>query len=101
MLSRLSEDLLHSAGLVFVGDVDVGLHGLVAGVAGPFHDGLDADAGGEGGADEGAAGRVGRETLPFGQGLLDTLAADEPGTGHGRVDSAHFTELFDVDIDRV
>ena len=37
--------------LVFCGDVDVGLHGFVIGMAGEFHHNLRRDADGEGHAD--------------------------------------------------
>ena len=38
----------HLAGLDAVDDVDVGLHRLVVGVAGPFHHDVGRDASGEG-----------------------------------------------------
>ena len=38
----------HLAGLDAVDDVDVGLHRLVVGVAGPFHHDVGRDAAGEG-----------------------------------------------------
>ena len=47
-------DFCHSVGLGAGGDVDVGFHGFVVGVAGPFHDYLGRDAAGDGEADEGA-----------------------------------------------
>lgn len=94
------EHLHHRAGLVLVGDVNVGFHGLVAGVACPLHDGLGVDAGGECGADEGAAGGMGGEALPFRDGLLMSLPSGEPHSGHRCIDPAHFAELLDMDIDR-
>lgn len=52
-------ELSHSLALLGLGNVDVGLHGGVVGVAGPFHDDVGGDAHGEGVAYEGAAAGVG------------------------------------------
>lgn len=50
-----------------------GLHGLVVGVAGPFHDDVGSDAHGEGVNDEGAAACMGADELPL---ELDLVGAD-------------------------
>ena len=42
-----------------------GLHGLVVGVAGPFHDDVGSDAHGEGVNDEGAAACMGAGEFPL------------------------------------
>ena len=54
-------ELGHGLTLLCLGDVDVGLHGGVVGVAGPLHDDVSGNAHGEGVADEGAAAGVGAE----------------------------------------
>ena len=73
-------DLGHSVGLGAGGNVDVGFHGFVVGVAGPFHDYLGRDAAGEGETDEGAsAGLVQLE----GEGL--TLANDSVVLPHKKI----------------
>ena len=54
-------------------DIDIGLHGFVVGVAGPFHDDVGRDAEGEGVDDEGAAAGVGTDQFPLG---LDLVGAD-------------------------
>ena len=51
--------LRHRTRLDGIHDVDVGFHGLVVGVAGPFHDDVGGDAQGEGIDDEGAAASMG------------------------------------------
>lgn len=58
-ISFLSIELRHSLALLGFGNVNVGLHGGVVGVAGPFHDDVGGDAHGEGVADEGAAAGMG------------------------------------------
>ena len=80
------------------GDVDVGLHGLVVAVAGPFHHDLRRDATGEGQADEGAAAGVGAQHLVLGKGLLDTLAGTEAYTGDGIVESAELAQVLQIVI---
>ena len=47
--------LRHRASFDGIHDVNVGLHGLVVRMAGPFHDDVGSDAHGEGVNDEGAA----------------------------------------------
>ena len=56
--------LRHLAGLDGVDDVDVGLHGLVVVVAGPFHYDVRRDAEGEGVNYEGAAAAAGGQISP-------------------------------------
>ncbi len=65
--------LRHRTGLDGVHDVDIGLHGLVVGVAGPFHHDVRGDAQGEGIDDEGAATGVGTDEFPLG---LDLVGSD-------------------------
>ena len=65
----------HLAGLDGIDDVDVGLHGLVVVVAGPFHHDVRRDAEGEGVDDEGAAAGVGADEFPFRMNLILALIA--------------------------
>ena len=73
--SRLNQPikLRHRTCLDGVHDVDVGLHGLVVGVASPFHHDVRGDAEGQGVYDEGAAAGMGADELPLG---LDLVGAD-------------------------
>ena len=73
LLLHLLLEELHCIGLGFLGNLDIGLHGLVVGVAGPFHDNLGRDAAGEGEADEGAASCVGANQVALGGSLLHTF----------------------------
>ena len=75
-------DFCHSVGLGAGGDVDVGFHRLVVGVAGPFHDYLGRDAAGEGEADEGAsAGCVPDDGAALDAGCAGTEYAGEGAAG--------------------
>ncbi len=65
--------LRHRARFDGIHDVNVGFHGLVVGVAGPFHDVVGSDAHGEGVNDEGATTGVGADEFPLG---LDYIVAD-------------------------
>lgn len=67
-------ELCHGLALSGLGDVDVGLHGGVVGVAGPLHDDIGGDAHGEGDADEGAAAGVGAQDGVLGLCLFDAFA---------------------------
>ena len=65
----------HLAGLDAVYDVDVGLHRLVVGVAGPFHHDVGRDASGKSLNDECLAASVGTDQRPFRMNLIKTDAA--------------------------
>ena len=72
----LLESLLHLLDGVLLGgfgDVDVGFHGFVVGVAGPFHDYLGRDAAGEGETDEGASAGMGADFGVFGINVTNIL----------------------------
>ena len=89
-------DDFHCVGFGLFGDVDVGAHCLVVGVAGPFHYDLGRDALGEGEADEGAAGGVGADEGPLGVGFFDSLAGAVADDGDGVGESAELAEVFEV-----
>ena len=65
---------VHGFGFIGRSNVDVGLHGLVVAVAGPFHDHHRRNADGQGVADEGLTGRVRAHELPFGIDLFDAVS---------------------------
>ena len=83
-------------GFDFFGDVDVGFHSFVVGVAGPFHDDLGRDAAREGEADEGAATCVGADEFVFGTGLLHPLAGTHDDTRDRGIESAQLAEVLEV-----
>ena len=58
------------------GNLDIGFHGLVVGVADPLHHNLGRDAAGEGETDESAAVGVGAYHLVLRESFLDSI----PGT---------------------
>ena len=68
-----SVELRHRGGLDVVHDVNIGLHGLVVGVAGPFHHNVRRDAQRQGVDDESTAAGVGSDQFPFG---MDLVLAD-------------------------
>ena len=80
------------------GDVDVGFHGFVVGVAGPFHDHLRRDAAGNGEADEGTTAGMGTYKLAFRASLFLALACAEVDAGDGVVDFAELTEFLQVEV---
>ena len=86
----------HLLGLDFLGDVDIGFHGLVVGMAGPFHDNLRRDSAGEGKADEGAATGMGADELVLRAGLLHPLSCPHDGSGDGFVDFAELAQILQV-----
>lgn len=59
----------HCIDLGLLGNINIRLHGLVVGVAGPFHDNLRRDTAGESKADEGTAAGMGAYHLILGEGF--------------------------------
>ena len=77
LLLHLLLEELHGIGLGLLGNLDIGLHGLIVGVAGPLHHHLGRNAAGEREADERTAGSVGANQVALGGSLLcSTKAAD-------------------------
>lgn len=91
----------HGVGFGLVGYFDVGAHGGVVGVAGPFHDDLWGDAEHEGLTDEGAAAAVGGQQFVFGEGAVDALGAVVLGDADGGVDAGYAAELFEEVVQAV
>lgn len=91
----------HAVAADVVGDVDVGAHGGVFAVAGPFHHNGGGDAQGEGVDDEGAPGTVGRQHLVLGECLVDALWAEVLGEGDGRVNAGRSADLLQAAVDGV
>ena len=90
--------LRHLAGLDGIDDVDVGLHGLVVVVAGPFHYDIRRDAEGEGVDDEGASAGVGADELMLG---VDFIGADVPFISRDSdffINAGEFAKLLDVPV---
>ena len=58
---------LHGIGLGLLGNLDIRLHGLVVGVAGPLHHHLGRDTAGEGDTDEGTPGGMGTYQVALGK----------------------------------
>ena len=56
-------------------NVDVGFHGFIVGVAGPFHHDLRRDVGGQGKADEGAAAGMGADEFVWPMSTSATIPA--------------------------
>ena len=83
----------HLFGLDFLGNIDVGLHGLVVFVAGPFHDYLGRNAAGQGEADEGAAAGMSTHQIVLGFCSLFPLATDVCFAGAFRVREGLFAKL--------
>ena len=101
--SRLNQPikLRHRARFDGVHDVDVGLHGLVVGVAGPFHDDVGGDAHGKGVDDEGAAAGVGSDEFPLGLDLVGADVALVGGDANLLIDTGEFTQILDVAVHRL
>ena len=96
VLLFLLVELSHGLALLGLGNVDVGLHGGVVGVAGPLHDDVGGDAHGEGVADKGAAAGVGSNDGVFGLGLLNALAVLVVDLGDGGVEAGQLGQLLQV-----
>ena len=89
-------DFSHGVGFGAAGDVDVGFHGFVVGVASPFHHYLGRDAAGKGEADEGFASAVGGDKGPLGDNILFPLVVSIADLTNGRIEAAEFTEVLEV-----
>ena len=90
--------LRHLTCLNTVNDIDVRFHGLVVGVAGPFHHDVGRDAEGEGVYDEGAAAGVGADELMLG---VDFIGADVPFISRDSdffINAGEFAKLLDVPV---
>ena len=93
--------LRHRTCLDGVHDVDIGFHGLIVGVAGPFHHDVRSDAQGEGVDDEGAAAGVGSDQFPLG---LDFVGADVALVGGDTdlfIDTGEAAQFLDVTVHRL
>ena len=93
--------LRHRTRLDGVHNVDIGLHGLVVGVASPFHHDVGRDAQGESVDDEGAAAGVGANQLPLG---LDLVGADVALVGCDAdflIDAGEAAKFLDVAVHRL
>ena len=93
--------LRHRASLDGIHDVDIGLHGLVVGVAGPFHHDVRSDAQGQGVDDEGAAAGVGADEFPLGLDLVGSDVALVGGDANLLIDTSEFAQLLDVAVHRL
>ena len=89
---------LHGIGLGLLGNLDIGLHGLIVGVAGPLHHHLGRNAAGEGEADEGAASCVGANQVALGGSLLHTFTAFVVSLGNGRIEAGQFAEVLELAV---
>ena len=96
LLSPGVVDDFHCVGFGLFGDVDVGAHCLVVGVAGPFHHDLRRDAAGQGEADECPAPGVGADERPFGVGLLYFLSGAEEHLRDWGVEAAELAKVFEI-----
>lgn len=101
--SRLNQPikLRHRACLDGVHDVDVGFHGLVVGVADPFHHDVRGDTEGEGVDDEGAAAGVGADEFPLGLDLVGANVALVGGDADLLIDTGEFAQFLDVAVHRL
>ena len=93
--------LRHRTRLDGIHDVDIGLHGLVVGVAGPFHHDVRGNAEGQGVDDEGAAAGMGSDQLPLGLDLVGADIALVGGDADLLIDTSEFAQLLDVAVHRL
>ena len=93
--------LRHRTRLDGVHDIDVGLHGLVVGVAGPFHHDVRGDAEGQSVDDEGAATGVGANEFPLGLDLVSSDVALVGGNTDLLIDTGQLAQLLDVAVHRL
>ena len=93
--------LRHRACLNGINDVNVRLHGLVVGMAGPFHHDVRGDAEGEGIDDEGAAAGVGADQFPLGLDLVGADVALVGGDADFLIDTGELAQLLDVAVHRL
>ena len=93
--------LRHRTRLDRIHNVDVRLHGLVVGMAGPFHHDVRGDAQGQGVDDEGAAAGMGSDQLPLGLDLVGADIALVGGDADLLIDTSEFAQLLDVAVHRL
>ena len=93
--------LRHRTGLDRIHDIDIGFHGLVVGMTGPFHHDVRGDAEGEGVDDEGTAARMGADELPLGLDLVGSDVALVGGDANLLIDTSEFAQLLDVAVHRL
>ena len=91
----------HRTGLDGVHDVNVGLHGLVIGVAGPFHHDVRRDAEGQGVYNESATAGVGADEFPLGLDLVGADVAFVGGDADFLIDAGELAQLLDVAVHRL
>ena len=98
--SRLNQPikLRHRTGLDRIHNVDVGLHGLVVGVAGPLHHDVRGDAEGQGIDDEGAAASMGADEFPLRLDLVGSDVALVGGDADLFIDTGELAQLLDVTV---
>ena len=89
---------LHGIGLCLLGNLDIGLHGLVVGVAGPLHHNLRRDTSGEGETDEGTPGSMGTNQVALGGSLLHTFSTLVVNLGDGRVEAYQLAEVLQIAV---
>ena len=89
---------LHGIGLGLLGNLDIGLHGLVVGVAGPLHQHLRRDAAGEGETDEGTPGGMGTYQVALGGSLFHTFPTLVVNLGDGRIEAYQLTEVLQIAV---
>ena len=88
----------HLAGLDGVDDIDVGLHGVVGGVARPLHDDRRGNAAREGVDDEGAAAGMGADELILLLYFIYALIATVGGDTFFLVDSGNTAQNLDIPV---
>ena len=93
--------LRHRTRLNGIHYVNIGLHGLVVRVAGPFHDDVGNAAHGEGVNDEGAAIGVGVDEFPLGLNLVAADVALVGGDADFLVYTGQLAQLLDVAVHRL
>ena len=88
----------HGLGLDGIYDVNVGFHGLVVGVTGPFHDDVGGDAHGQGLDDEGAAAGMGANEFPLGMDGIGSNVSLISGDADGLVDLGQLAEVLQAPV---
>ena len=93
--------LRHRTGLDGIHNVNIRFHGLVVGVAGPFHHDIGRDAQGQGVDDECASAGVGADELPLGLDLVGADVAFVGGDADLFVDACEAAQFLDVTVHRL
>ena len=93
--------LRHRTGLDGIHNVNIRFHGLVVGVAGPFHHDIGRDAQGQGVDDECASAGVGADELPLGLDLVGADVALVGGDADLFIDAGEAAKLLDVAVHRL